>query len=127
MESDIARILTALVLALPGYFWWRKLRVSNPPAARRYVFGVGAMAVAVVAITVGVGLVMPDGGGAAIVAAIAALLLLSAAAVSAFLLWGLPPENRAGLSDRVLKQAMLLFAVAGTIAFAVTMAQSGTG
>lgn len=127
MESDIARILTALVLALPGYFWWRKLRVSNPPAARRYAFGVGALAVAVIAIAVVVGLVMPDGGGTAALAAIAALLLLSAAAVSAFLLWGVPAENRAGLSVPLLQRAMLLFAIAGMIALAVTMAQSGAG
>lgn len=117
MESDIARILTALVLALSGYFWWRSLRQRDPEAARRYALGVPALAISVIAIAVLVALAMPDGGGAGAAMAIMSMLLLSASAVSAFLLWGAPQANRGGLSAPVLKRAMLLFAFAGVITF----------
>lgn len=120
MESDIARILTALALALPGYFWWRKQRLVNPNAARRYALGVAALAVSAVAITFLVALAIPDGGGAAAMAAIAALLLFMAAAVSGFLLWAVPPENRRQLSPSTLTRSMLLFVGAGLLALAAS-------
>lgn len=119
MESDIARILVALVLALPGYFWWKGLRRTNPKAANRYALGVAGLAIAMVMAAVVVSLLIPDGGGAWPVAlAMTALFSLAAAAIAVFLAYAMPPAVVPRLNPEKLKRAVPLLVVLSLLAAA---------